>query len=351
MRSGRRCFIDARRPYLFSRVVYSPDLRDGVGGFGAFVVLWSAYDTPGPLFAQIVSYPGRLVGPRVTVLASYAGQPLLFCPQSRHRLFTCGSRVSRSGRLVQVFPVRPEIPSRLVRLNLDAQPIGETLLSSDANRVCSNFEFTFDCAELKVAWNPISSEFGVLYSQEVAGTPEWPEDPRQSSGRRSCRRPHGLGDRADRGRACRQQHHRQLSRRRRIRCQHPPDGAELDSNGRLVARGLITSRLLTNMSSFGLMELSYSRASGTFLFAGRTAGGRNPDARAQSAWRRVVVGAARAVIGPGYFSGAAADATHCHLPSAVFTHVSTHRSLASTAFPAPSVPLPVQVPVTIAESP
>src|SRR6186997_2582340 len=52
-----------------------------------------------------------------------------------------------------------------------------------------------------------------------------------------------------------------------------------------------------------------------------------------------------------YFTGADADATHCHLPPVVLTHVSVQRSLAFTGFPVPSVPLPVQEPVTTAESP
>jgi hypothetical protein len=52
-----------------------------------------------------------------------------------------------------------------------------------------------------------------------------------------------------------------------------------------------------------------------------------------------------------YFIGALALATHCHLPSAIFTHVSANRSLPSNVFPVPSVPLPVHTPVTTAEFP
>jgi hypothetical protein len=37
-----------------------------------------------------------------------------------------------------------------------------------------------------------------------------------------------------------------------------------------------------------------------------------------------------------HFSGADAETTHCHLLLAIFTHVSAHRSFASTAFPDPS---------------
>src|SRR5215208_993046 len=52
-----------------------------------------------------------------------------------------------------------------------------------------------------------------------------------------------------------------------------------------------------------------------------------------------------------YLSGVEIDATHCHLPVDDLTHVSPQRSLALTAFPFPSVPLPAHDPVTIAESP
>ena len=52
-----------------------------------------------------------------------------------------------------------------------------------------------------------------------------------------------------------------------------------------------------------------------------------------------------------YLIGALALATHCHLPSGIFTHVSANRSLPSKAFPVPSVPFPVHTPVTTAESP
>src|SRR4029453_9399489 len=52
-----------------------------------------------------------------------------------------------------------------------------------------------------------------------------------------------------------------------------------------------------------------------------------------------------------YLIGADADATHSHLPPAALTQVSAQRSFASIALPAPSVPFPTQLPVTIAESP
>src|SRR5215203_1736505 len=51
-----------------------------------------------------------------------------------------------------------------------------------------------------------------------------------------------------------------------------------------------------------------------------------------------------------YLVVADADATHNHLPP-ILVQESTHRSLVSTALPAPSVPLPVHAPVTTAVSP
>src|SRR5437867_1263481 len=45
------------------------------------------------------------------------------------------------------------------------------------------------------------------------------------------------------------------------------------------------------------------------------------------------------LVGRTYLIGADADATHCHLPFAILTHVSAQRSLALTGFPLASVPL------------
>src|SRR4029077_4107415 len=44
-------------------------------------------------------------------------------------------------------------------------------------------------------------------------------------------------------------------------------------------------------------------------------------------------------------------ATHCHCPFGIFTQVSVHSSLASSAFPDGSVPFPLKPPVAMAVSP
>ncbi len=46
------------------------------------------------------------------------------------------------------------------------------------------------------------------------------------------------------------------------------DGAELDANGNVVARGLITSTFDTVTSNAGVMDLSYSPVAGTFVLSG-----------------------------------------------------------------------------------
>ncbi len=47
-----------------SAVTYSPDISDGAGGFGGFVVVWPS---GGSIAAQGVAFPGRLVGSKATV--------------------------------------------------------------------------------------------------------------------------------------------------------------------------------------------------------------------------------------------------------------------------------------------
>jgi hypothetical protein len=54
------------------------------------------------------------------------------------------------------------LPTRIVRLNQNAQPLDDIQLSSDSD--CPNSEFTLACNRIDVDWNPISNEFGVLYS-------------------------------------------------------------------------------------------------------------------------------------------------------------------------------------------
>src|SRR5208283_2622071 len=51
------------------------------------------------------------------------------------------------------------------------------------------------------------------------------------------------------------------------------------------------------------------------------------------------------------FIGEACVATHCHLPSGIFTQVSVQRSWLSNALPDESVPLPLNPPDAIAVSP
>lgn len=51
------------------------------------------------------------------------------------------------------------------------------------------------------------------------------------------------------------------------------------------------------------------------------------------------------------FTGVACDAIHCHLPLAIFIHVSVHRSSLSNGLPDSSVPLPLKLPVAMAVFP
>ncbi len=139
------------------RVVYSPDLNDGVGGTGAFMVTWIAVD---PAFnvdvphAQIVSYPKAVqtgdprVGSPVTLANAYAywefGAPVAYSPASQRFLVVW-----------QSFP--HWTPLRGIVLGLNGQPVSGVIDISDPG-------FARDPG---VAWNPITNEFGVSYNGEL----------------------------------------------------------------------------------------------------------------------------------------------------------------------------------------
>jgi hypothetical protein len=134
--------------------VYSPDVSDGAGGFGGFVVMWFEQLVAGfngPLQTQVVAYPGRLVGPRQTIVSS-ANQIWkvsgAYSPVNRVFLFTWGDW---SNSVTQS-----------VRLDLNAQPLGPiTPIAAPSSTGCD--EFIYDCMDVTTVWNAATNEFGVAY--------------------------------------------------------------------------------------------------------------------------------------------------------------------------------------------
>ncbi len=138
------------------QAVYSPDISDGAGGLGAFVVMWSEtlpLSGAGPLQVQIVAYPGRLVGPLRTLESSAREVWSIsgaYSPTTRNLLFAWGEMLDTSD------------DARMVRLDLGAAPVAPIVsLLTGVRHGC--FELFYTCNDVTAAWNPVANEFGVLY--------------------------------------------------------------------------------------------------------------------------------------------------------------------------------------------
>jgi len=245
----------------FSAVAYSPDIRDGAGGFGGFLAIWSLSGLPG-LFGQIVSFPRGPIGPPVPIRPTFPAAfefkgGIAYSPVDHVFLVALGEYPFgiNNGRL----------PTRIIRLNQDAQPLDDILLSSDSE--CPNLEFSLGCNQVDVAWNPISTEFGVLYGEGPQRTLARISGSGTVSGRIALGISGGWGALAvntTTGSFLAVGGSGSL-----ISSNAVTDGAEVSPGGAILARGLVTSNLETDRSMGAVMRLSYSRASGTFLLAGK----------------------------------------------------------------------------------
>ncbi len=261
--AGSSFSLDIGSALFVLRVVYSPHVSNGAGGFGGFVVIWS-YDHGQNVFAQIVSLPSGLVGARRTI---FTGPPSTF-------VVSADLAYAQTDRVFLValtyFAATANQPSQMVRLDLQAQSIGQTSLSFDPNQSCINEEFFWTC-NIHVAWNPISREFGVLYRQGVSlGAPIQKTLARVRA------------DGAIVGRTAIADLDNQFSAFAVNAATgnylllagssiSTVRGVELAPDGSVMAKGLVTSALQTDGSQLQPLALSYSPASGTFLLAGHTA--------------------------------------------------------------------------------
>jgi hypothetical protein len=255
--------LDSQHGFVVSQVAYSADVSDGAGGFGGFMVIWTNIASRS-VVAQIVSYPGRLVGPKVPIFTAPPGltgimkADIAYSPTDRVFLVVLGflKIITPSGSALNG-------PSTLVRLNLDAQPIGETALSSDPNLNCPSREFSLECNEVSVVWNPTSGEFAAVYNEVSEKTLARV----RGDGTVISRTALGIGPRFG-ALAVNASTGNYLI----LGAGLGTTGAELDVAGNLVSRGFVTSLLVTDNSEFGFMGLSYLPASATFLLVGQLSG-------------------------------------------------------------------------------
>jgi hypothetical protein len=147
------------------RVAYSADVSDGIGGRGGFVVI------SGGLNAQIVSYPGRLVGSPTTIFSpppesTIWKADIAYSPTAQRFLVAVG--VIRESQLVSASPA--SIPVRGILLDAEARPIGDVSISPDPNPAPFFHEFYYSRNEIRAVWNPVSDEFGVLLTDNKQRT-------------------------------------------------------------------------------------------------------------------------------------------------------------------------------------
>ena len=149
------------------RVAYSPDVSDGIGGRGGFVVITGdLLAIAGELNAQIVSYPGRLVGSATMIFSAPPNSAtfkvdIAYSPTARRFLVAVGVYQPTSR-----FTATASIPVRAIMLDLEAMPISDVPISPDPNPAPSFHEFYYRRNEIRAVWNPASDDFGVLFTYD-----------------------------------------------------------------------------------------------------------------------------------------------------------------------------------------
>jgi hypothetical protein len=259
---GPALTLDPQVSTFVASAAYSPDVSDGTGGHGGFLVIWSS--RVGELFAQIVSFPGRAIGlpqrifvnPHGTsgIVPEITSSDVAYSPIDRIFLVVVEYRNGQS-----LF----DGPSRLIRVNLQGQPVGETALSSDPNFDCF-FEGFWQC-DVHIVWNPVFQEFGVFYMQGISAS----ESDNSQASDRILARVRGDGTIVSRkivGFFPRSNSELEVNTNTgNYLAVIGGYGVELAPDGTLVAQGPIS----TNLNFAVPVRLSYSPAAGTFLLGGR----------------------------------------------------------------------------------
>jgi hypothetical protein len=224
----------------FPRVIYSPDLSNGAGGFGAFLVTWHGGLFTNSVHARVVAYPNRIVSADTTIPSQTfqeAGPSVAYSPSSHVFLVTWQA---------SDFTVWGAI------LGMSAQLVGGPFQISDVG---------IGARDPSVAWNPSNNEFGVLYSgfSGAGATTTFARvNPSGSVLRRNTFNVTTgtyITDLA---------FNTSTGRYLAAWFQGGVYGAEIDANGDAIAQGLLST---TTGTRDGL-GVAYNQATGTFLLVG-----------------------------------------------------------------------------------
>ncbi len=278
-RSGRALgpviTLDSQRAFVVERTVYSPDVSDGAGRRGGFIIVWvpDATSLGTELMAQIVVFPGIPVDGSKRIFTAPSGfitsSDVEYSPSAR--IFLVAVEYWKgSGSIF-------DAPSRLLRLNLQAQVLTETALSSDPNDNC--FAEGFSSCDVHVKWNSIANEFGVLYAQSFGSQTNF-RIARilarvRDDGIVLNRTTLEFGGQAYSALEVNSATGNYLALMNAATA--PVYGVEVAPDGTIIAKGRVASDFTVDGHDFSPLRLAYSPASGTFLLAGRTVGAPVPD--------------------------------------------------------------------------
>jgi len=245
------------------RVAYSPDVPDGGGGRGGFVVVTGIpndgrEDVNRAVNSQIVSYPGRLVGSPTTIFTAPPDSQIwkvdiAYSPTAQRFLAAVG--------FMRGFePIGPaNIPVRAIMLDLEARPISDVPISTDPNPAPYFHEFYWSRNEIRAVWNPVSDEFGVLFTYDNQRTLARVRSDGTVRGRTAL----GLGAFfGDLEVATHTGHYLAIGASNRTSI----DGVEVGADGTTLERGKIVDNVCVDPSCLPQSTvLSYSPVVGTFL--------------------------------------------------------------------------------------
>ena len=227
----------------FGRVTYSPDVSNGAGGFGGFLVTWHGGLWTTSVRTRIVAYPNRLVSPERIL------------PGGSFQETGAASAYSRaSGVFMTVWQAAK--PSYVVwgaRIGTDGSLLGAPFPVSEPS---VNAQYP------SIAWDSASNRFGVVYaafrtSDAVTGLTL------VGAGGNLIR--HNIFNVATGTYLTDVAFNTALGRYVAVWFQGATYGAEISGNGDVIGAGLVSA----STGTYDGLGLAYNPASGTFLLAGQ----------------------------------------------------------------------------------
>ncbi len=224
----------------FPRVVYSPDVSNGAGGFGGFLVTWHGGLFTNSVRARVVAYPNRLVSGEAEI------------PSSTFQEAGPSAAYSPVGQVFLVAWQASDFTVWAALIDRNGQP-GAPFQVSEAGQ---------GARDPGVGWNPQSQEFGVLYSGWTTTSAISTFARVNTSGTVLRRNTFNfvaatyitsLAFNSATGRFM------------AAWSEGGTYGAEIDANGDVVTKGLLS----TTTGTYDSLGLAYNPASGTFLLAGQ----------------------------------------------------------------------------------